>query len=146
MVGGFVTMLSFFNSAMVSATQRFLSFELGKTENRQLENIFSMSLSIHLLIALLILILSETIGLWFINTQLTIPPERIQAAEWVFHFSLLAFLINVIATPFNAAIIAHERMSIFAGVSLIDVTLKLLIVFMLRKHRLFVFSDNKNRT
>lgn len=68
-VGGFVTMLSFFNSAMVSATQRFISFELGKTENRQLENIFSMSLSIHLLIALLILIMGETIGLWFINTQ-----------------------------------------------------------------------------
>lgn len=131
-VGGFVTMLGFLNSAMVSSTQRFLSFELGKKDKSQLNNIFSMSLSIHLLIALLILILGETVGLWFISTQLTIPSERMPAAEWVYHFSLLAFLISVITTPFNASIIAHERMKIFAGVSLIDVTLKLLIVFILQ--------------
>lgn len=131
LVAGFITMLGFLQGAMSSATQRFLSFELGRSDKNNLTNLFSMSVNIHLLIAMIILIAGETAGIWFITTKLTIQPERIEAARWVFHLSLLAFLINVISAPYNALIIAHERMSIFAWVSLIDVSLKLSIVFML---------------
>ncbi|WP_321374232.1 oligosaccharide flippase family protein [uncultured Draconibacterium sp.] len=131
-VGGFVTMFAFFNNAMASATQRFLSFEIGKNDLKQLRNVFSMSINIHLLIALLILLFAETLGLWFFKTQLTIPQDRLIAAKWVFHFSILALIVNMLSVPYNAAIIAHERMKVFAWVSIIEVSLKLLIVFMLQ--------------
>lgn len=131
-VGGFVTMFGFLNSAMASATQRFLSFEIGRKDNLQLRNVFSMSLNIHFIIAFAILLLAETIGLWFVNTQLTIPPDRVVAAQWVYQFSILALMVNIVSVPYNAIIIAHERMNIFAGVSIVEVSLKLLIVFMLQ--------------
>lgn len=130
-VVGFVTMLGFLNSAMSSATQRFLSFELGKPGDKDMRGIFSMSLNIHVLIAVFVLVLGETVGLWFVKTQMTIPADRMLAAEWVFHFALLSFMVTIVSVPYNALIIAHERMSVFAWVSIIDVTLKLLIVFML---------------
>lgn len=130
-VGGVVVMFSFLNSAMVSATQRFFSFELGRKNYEQLRKVFSVSVNIHILIALIILILAETIGLWFLNTQMVIPPDRIVAANWVYQCSILAFMVTVIQVPFNAAIIAHEKMDIYAYVSLLDVFLKLLIVYML---------------
>lgn len=130
-VAGFVTMLGFLNSAMSSATQRFLAFELGKPGDKDMPGIFSMSMNIHVLIALFVLILGETLGIWFVRTQLTIPIDRMFAAEWVFHLALLSFIVSIISVPYNALIIANERMSIFALVSIIDVTLKLLIVFML---------------
>ncbi|MGP5063764.1 lipopolysaccharide biosynthesis protein [Psychrobacter celer] len=130
-VAGFVTMLGFLNSAMSSATQRFLAFELGKPGDKDVPGIFSMSMNIHILIALFVLILGETLGLWFVRTQLTIPIDRMFAAEWVFHLALLSFMVSIISVPYNALIIANERMSVFALVSIIDVMLKLLIVFML---------------
>lgn len=130
-VGGFVTMFAFLNSAMASATQRFLSFEIGRKDFVQLGNVFSMSVNIHFIIALVILLLAETVGLWFVKTQLTIPSERMVAAQWVYHFSVLTMMVNIISVPYNAIIIAHERMNVFAGVSIAEVSLKLLIVFML---------------
>ena len=130
-VGGFVTILGFLNSAMASATQRFLSFELGRKDYKQLKKVFIMSVNTHVIIALIILLFAETIGLWFVNTQLNIPIERMSAVKWVYQFSILTFLVNVISVPYNAAIIAHERMNIFAWISIIEVSLKLLIVFML---------------
>ena len=131
-VGGFITMFAFLNSAMASATQRFLAFEIGRNDKLQLGNVFSMSVNIHFLIAFGILLIAETAGLWFLNTQLTIPPERMIAARWVFHFSVLALMVYMISVPYNAIIIAHERMNIFAWVSIAEVSLKLFIVFMLR--------------
>lgn len=130
-VAGFVTMLGFLNSAMSSATQRFLSFELGKRGDKDMRGIFSMSMNIHVLIAVFVLVLGETVALWFVKTQMTIPADRMLAAEWVFHFALLSFVFTILSVPYNALIIAHERMSVFAWVSIIDVMLKLLIVFML---------------
>ena len=130
-VAGFVTMLGFLHGAMSSATQRFLAFELGQSAEKDIRGIFSMSLNIHILIAVFVLIIGETIGLWFVRTQMTIPIDRMIAAEWVFHVSLLSFMVTIISVPYNALIIAHEQMSIFAAVSILDVTLKLLIVFML---------------
>ena len=131
-VGGFVAMFGFLNSAMASATQRFLSFEIGRKDFVQLRNVFSMSINIHFIIAFVILLLAETIGLWFVNTQLTIPPDRMVASQWVYQFSILALIVNIVSVPYNAIIIAHERMNVFAWVSIAEVSLKLLIVFMLQ--------------
>ncbi len=131
-VGGFVTMFAFLNSAMASATQRFLSFEIGRKDLVQLRNVFSMSVNIHFIIAFVILLLAETIGLWFVNTQLTIPPDRMNAAQWVYQFSILSMMVSIVSVPYNAIIIAHERMNVFAWVSIAEVSLKLLIVFMLQ--------------
>ncbi|HHX71149.1 MAG TPA: lipopolysaccharide biosynthesis protein [Gallicola sp.] len=130
-VGGVVSMFAFFNSAMSSATQRFLSYEIGKGDFAQLRKTFNATQIIHIGIAILIFILAETIGLWFVRTNLVIPPERIDAALWVYHFSVLSFMVTVIQVPYNATIIAHERMNVYAYVSIIEVVLKLLIVFML---------------
>ena len=130
-VGGIVVMFGFLNSAMAAATQRFLTFEMGNGDHSQLKQIFSMSITIHALIAIAILILSESIGLWFLNTQLNIPAARMNAANWVYQFSIFAFIITVLNVPYNATIIAHERMSVYAYVSIIEVLLKLFIVFIL---------------
>ena len=131
-VGGFVAAFAFLNGAMASATQRFLTFEIGRKDKIQLQRVFSMSVSIHFLIALIIFILAETVGLWFLNTQLTIPKERMSASHWVYHFSILTLMVNMVSVPYNAMIIAHERMNVFAWVSIVEVTLKLIIVFILQ--------------
>lgn len=131
-VGGFVAMFGFLNGAMASATQRFLAFEIGRNDKIQLRNVFSMSVTIHFLIAFIILVFAESIGLWFVNTQLTIPVERMEAARWVYQFSILILIVNIVSVPYNAMIIAHERMNVFAWVSIAEVSLKLLIVFVLQ--------------
>ncbi|WP_111709980.1 MATE family efflux transporter [Lutibacter citreus] len=131
-VGGIVIMLGFFNNSMSSATQRFLSFELGKKDFPQLVRVFNMSVNIHIIIGIGILILAETIGLWMVNTQLTIPENRMSAANWVFQFSIFSFMVSVFSVPYNAIIIAHERMSVYAWLSILEVSLKLLIVLMLQ--------------
>jgi O-antigen/teichoic acid export membrane protein len=130
-VGGVVTMFSFINSSMSSAIQRFISFELGMKNFEKLRDLFSMSVNIHLLIALIIFILAETIGLWFLNTYLVIPSDRIEAANWVYQFSILSFMVTIMNVPYNAFIVAHERMNVFAFVGIIEVILKLVIVFSL---------------
>jgi len=130
-VGGVVIMFSFLNSSMSSATQRFLSFELGKGDYAQLKKVFSMSVNIHAVIAIAIFILAETIGLWFLNTKLNISEGRMEAANWVYQFSVLSFMLTVMGVPYNATIIAHERMNVYAWVSIIEVVLKLAIVFAL---------------
>lgn len=130
-VGGIVVMFSFLNGTMASATQRFLAFEIGRNDFERLKKTFSLTLTIHVLIAFIILILAETIGLWFLNTQMNIPVERMEAARWVFQFSIFTSMIGIIQVPYNAAIIARERMNIYAYISIIEVCLKLLIVFML---------------
>ena len=130
-VGGVVTMFAFFNSAMSSATQRFLSYEIGKGDFVQLRKTFNATQIIHIAIGVLIFILAETVGLWFVKTYLVIPPERLEAAIWVYHFSVLSFMVSIIQVPYNATIIAHERMNVYAYVSILEVALKLLIVFIL---------------
>ena len=131
LVGGIVTMLSFLNSAMVAASQRFISYELGLNDIRRLKNVFSTSVNIHIFIALIAFVLAETIGLWFVNTQLNIETERMVAANWVYQCSILTFMINVISVPYNSCIVAHEKMSAFAYISVLEVILKLVIVFLL---------------
>ena len=131
LVGGIITMLSFLNAAMVSSSQRFISYELGRKDKARLKNVFSTSLNIHILIAIIALVLGETIGLWFINTYLNIESDRMGAANWVYQCSIITFMINVISVPYNSCIIAHEKMSAFAYISILEVSLKLIIVFLL---------------
>lgn len=130
-VGGVVVMLSFLSSSMSSATQRFLSFELGKNDLPQLTRVFGMSINIQIFIALGVLLVAETAGLWFLNTKMTIPDDRMVAANWVYQFSILTFIVNVISVPYNAAILTYEKMNVFAYISVLEVILKLLAVFML---------------
>ncbi|EFB7153453.1 MULTISPECIES: lipopolysaccharide biosynthesis protein [Enterobacterales] len=133
-VGGVVTMMAFLSGAMSSATQRFLSFELGKKDTEQLHNVFKMSINIHWLIIFIVVLIAETLGLWFVNTQLVIPSERLVAANWVYQCAIISFCCSVLAVPYNAAIIAHEKMSAFAYISIVDVLLKLIVVFWLAAH------------
>jgi O-antigen/teichoic acid export membrane protein len=131
-VGGVVIMLSFLNTAMSSGTTRFLSFELGKADFIKMGRVFSMSMNIHAMIAMVIFILAETLGLWFLNTHLNIPAERMIAANWAYQFSILTFMVAVLSIPYHALIIAHERMNVYAYVSIVEVSLQLFIVFMLQ--------------
>ena len=130
-VGGVVIMLSFLSSSMNSATQRFISYELGKKDDYQLNRVFSMSVNTHIIIALIIFLLAETFGLWFLNTKLVIPPERLDAANAVYQLSLFSFMTTVIGVPYLALIISYEKMNIYAYVSIIESVLKLVIVFAL---------------
>lgn len=130
-VGGFAAMFAVISGAMTSATQRFISFEIGKGKEGNVSKLFTTAVIIHIFLGIIILILAETIGIWFLNTQMNFPENRYVAANWVFQFSIISFIINVVSVPYNAAIIAYERMKAFAYVSIIEVILKLLIVYLL---------------
>ena len=130
-VGGIVAMIGFVNSSMSGATSRFLTFELGKGNEKRLADTFSSALIIHIGIALLVLILSETVGLWFLNNKLVIPAGRMPAAQWVYQLSVASAMLWITQAPYNATIIAHERMDVYAYVEILNVTLKLLIVYLL---------------
>lgn len=131
LVGGIVTMFSFMNSAMASATQRYLSFDIGKKDFNRLQKTFNATLNIHIGISFLILILAETIGLWFINYKLVISVERVVAANWVYQFSVFTFMLTVIQVPYNALLIAREHMKVYAYIGIFQTILKLIIVLLL---------------
>ena len=130
-VGGIITMFAFINGGMVSATQRFITFEIGKGNMEKLKSVFSTSLQIHALISLIIVLLGETAGLWFLYEKMVIPEGRMDAAMWVYQCSIIACVVNIMSIPYNADIVAHEKMSAFAYISIIEVSLKLAIVYLL---------------
>lgn len=130
-IGGVVAMFSFINGSMTTSTQRFLNFELGKGTSNRLNEVFKTSMTIHGIIVIIVLILTETIGLWFINTKLVIPAKSFWQANVVYQASILSFCITIMQVPFNASIIAHERMNIYAYISIIEAVLKLGIAFSL---------------
>lgn len=130
-VGGVVGMFSVISGSLASSISRFITFELGHGDFNKLKQIFSTSVNIQIGISLIIVILAECIGVWFINHKLNIPESRLIAANWVFQCSLLSFVIGLISVPYNACIIAHERMSAFAYISILETILKLVIVYML---------------
>lgn len=130
-VGGFIGMLAFLNGAMCGCTQRFITFALGKGDKQELKKIFSTTLITHAIIALLVFVLAETVGLWFVIEKLVIPPDRFVAAMIVYQCSVASALIMIMSFPYNADIIAHERMSAFAYISIVEAFLKLAIVFIL---------------
>lgn len=130
-VGGIVSMFTFLNGGMVSATQRYLTFEIGQENEERLSKVFSISIQIHALIAFVVVLLSETVGLWFLYEKLVIPDNRMIAAFWVYQCSIVACVVSIMSVPYNADIIAHEKMSAFAYISVVEVTLKLLVVYLL---------------
>lgn len=130
-VGGIVTFLSFLNTSMASATQRFLNVGFGKNCITMVRQVFSNALIIHFIIAIVVVLLSETIGVWFLNSKLNIVEDRIVAANYVFQFSIATMVTTVLSVPYNAAIIANEKMSAFAYISIMEVSLKLLLVLLL---------------
>lgn len=130
-VGGFVAMFTIVSATLTGTTQRYLTFELGKNDLNRSQEVFGAALNIHIVLSLVLLVLLETIGVWFLNVHLNIPSERLYATNWVYQCSLLTFLLNIMSAPYNAAIIAHEKMGAFAYISLLEVFLKLIAVFLL---------------
>ena len=130
-VGGIVTMFSVLSGSLSASISRFITFELGKGNLQRLKTVFSTGVNIQLGMSLLVVILAEAVGIWFLNTKMNIPVERLNAANWVFQCAILTFVLNLLSVPYNAAIIAHEKMSAFAYISVVEVTLKLIIVYML---------------
>lgn len=130
-VGGVVAMFSFLNSAMTSSSQRYITYELGKGNIKRLQEVFITCINTHILISIVVFVLCESVGLWFMYHKMVIPEDRFIAAMWVFQLSLLTTIIAIMSYPYNAVIVAHEKMSAFAYISIIEGILKLLIVYIL---------------
>jgi len=130
-VGGFVSMFMLLNSILQSGTNRFLALALGKGDKAYTKLTFSTALVIHLLIAAIVLILLESFGLWFLNSQLNIPSDRLEAANWVFQFSVFSCMLGITQTPYTAAVTANESFNIYAYLSILDVVLKLVVLYLL---------------
>lgn len=130
-VGGVVTMFTVISGSLSAAITRFLTFELGKNDRLSLRNAFSTSIIIQVALCAIVVVIAEPLGLWFMHNKMIIPAERMIAADWVFQFSLVAFCLNLINIPFNAVIIAHERMNAYAYTSIYDALAKLGVVFLL---------------
>lgn len=130
-VAGVVTMFAFLNNSMATSTQRFITVELGKGNNERINEIFITSMNIHIIIGIVVILLSETIGLWFLNYKLEIPESRIMAANIVYQLAVFSFFINISQVPYNAAIIAHEHMIVYAYMSIFEAVLKLTFVYLL---------------
>lgn len=129
-IGGLVVMFSFLSSTLASASQRYFAFELGKGDKKSLNNVFCINLQLYAMLSLLIFIISETIGIWYLNTYMSLPEDRVSAANWIFQFSIMSYLLKMLATPYQAVIIAHEKMSVYAYVGIIEVLLGLIIAFL----------------
>lgn len=130
-VAGIISMFTFLNSALSGATSRFITFELGKNYFVQLNKTFSAAFINHIILALIILFLAETIGLWFLYHKLVIPDNRLNAAFWVYQCSIASTILGIIQVPFSSLIMAHEKMGIYAYLSIFDVVLKLVLVILL---------------
>ncbi|MNJ97013.1 hypothetical protein D3C87_147500 [compost metagenome] len=131
LVGGVVVLFSFLNGAMSSATQRFLNIEIAKGVKDRINHVFCTSMNIHIGISLVVLILAETLGLWFLNYKLNIPTDRMFAANLVFQMSILTTIIDITRIPYSAIILAYEKMSFYAYFGIFETVMKLLIVYML---------------
>jgi len=130
-IGGFVGMFGVISASLVATTQRYISVEVGKGENGDTKKIFSVVLGIHFLLALLMLVILETVGLWFLNYRLNIPPDRVGAAHWVYQICVATSVLSLFSTPYIGLIVAYERMRAFAFISMQDAVLKLIICCLL---------------
>ena len=128
-VGGVVAMFSMLSGSLSAAISRFITFELGKGNKENLAKVFSASVTIQLGICAIVILLAETVGLWFLNSKMVIPENRLYAANWVYQLSLVTFVISLVSIPYNAAIIAHERMSAFAYISIFEAVNKLIVAY-----------------
>lgn len=130
-VGGVVASFSMLSSALTVGTQRFLTYAMGERNEDKLKRTFSIAFGLHVFLALIVLILAETVGLWFVNNKMYIPDGRMMAAMYVYQFSIIAFIINLIQVPFQSCLISHERMNMYAYMSIYDVVMKLLVIFII---------------
>lgn len=130
-VGGVIGILSFLNTSMASTYQRYFNYEMGRRNEKAVTDLFKSSLTVQLFYALIIVLIAETFGLWFLENKLVITPERMVAARWVYHISIVSFVLTVFQAPFNALIISYEKMEIFAYISILDSLLKLVIALTL---------------
>ena len=130
-VGGFVYLLSYIKTGFVAATQRYLNFALGQNNNEELNWVFSNSLTVYYIFAVVTLLVSETFGLWYLNNHIVIAPDRIVAANWVFQCAVLMLVVEMISIPYNTCVIAHEHMNVYAYLSILDSLLRLVAVFIL---------------
>lgn len=128
-VGGVVAMFSMLSGSLSAAISRFITFELGKGNKENLAKVFSASVTIQLGICAIVMLLAETVGLWFLNSKMVVPENRLYAANWVYQLSLVTFVISLVSIPYNAAIIAHERMSAFAYISIFEAVNKLIVAY-----------------
>lgn len=142
-VAGVITMLMSVSSVLSTATQRYYSYSISENKLERLRNIFSTSINIFALLSLIVFILGETVGLWFVNTQLVIPDERMNAANWIYQFSIFSFIFTFIQVPYSAATIAHEDLGIFALISITECVLKLiaaLLIFVIPLDGLIIYG------
>ncbi len=130
-VGGVVTMFSILSGSLSAAISRFITYELGKGDTKKLSTIFSSVVNIQIGLSLIIVLLAETIGLWFLNVKMNIPADRMYASNWVYQLSILTFVLGLISVPYSAVIVAYERMSTFAYIGIFETTAKLVVVYML---------------
>ena len=130
-VGGFVAMFAIMSGALTNSITRFLTFELGKGDTEKLKRVFSSSLNVMFALSLLVLLIGETVGLWFLNNQVNIPAERMEAANFVYQLSLATFIMGLVSVPYNASIVSHEKMTAFAYIGIIEIVMKLIIVYTL---------------
>ena len=142
-VGGLVAMFSMLSSSLSSSVSRFITFGLGKGNIEELKKTFTTAINIHVILAIIVIIAIETIGVWFLNNKMVIPTERLHAATWVLHCSAITFAIGLLSVPYNATIIAHEKMSAFAFMTIFDATAKLSIAIAIKFYngdRLMLFA------
>lgn len=137
-VGSVVLMMAFLRNALTNATSRYLTYELGanKQSNSQepgseLRRVYAMAIHCHVLLAIILVVALEVVGVWFVNSHLNIPVGRVTAANWAFQFSVLTFAVSIIQTPFNSNIIAHEKMNFYALLSVVEVLLKLGVAYLI---------------
>ena len=130
-VGGVVGMFSIVSSSLSTSISRFITFELGRGNSERLNKVFSTAINVQLLLSMIVVVLMELVGVWFLNTQMNIPEGRMEVANWVFQLSIVSFVLGLLTVPYNASIIAHEDMGVFAYMSLLDAVFKLLIVYSL---------------
>lgn len=143
-VGGVVAMFSMLSSSLTSASQRFITFTLGKKNLEELKHVFSTCITLHIFLGFIVVLLLEVVGVWFLNNKLNIPADRLITARWVMQFSIATFFVNVISIPYNAVIIAHEKMSAFAYIGILEGLLKLgsvaLLIFIKHTDKLLLYS------
>jgi len=130
-VGGVVSMFTIVSSSLSTSISRYITFELGRGNVERLNKVFSTAINVQLIISLVIVFLMETVGVWFLNTQLNIPEGRMEAANWVFQLSIFSFVFGLLMVPYNASIVAHEDMGVFAYMTLLDAIFKLLVAYSL---------------
>lgn len=142
-VGGVVSMFALLSGSLTNSVMRYLTIELGRNNQEELEKVFSTSINVMLILGGVLLLIGETIGLWFLNEKMNIPEGRMIAANWVYQCSVATFIINLLSIPYNASIISHEKMGVFAYISILEAVLKILLVcllFFIKVDKLILYS------